>query len=44
MEAEREVDDDAEVPPASAEGPEEFLVLVARRAHDSAVGGYDRSR
>ena len=44
MKSEREVDDDAEVTAAAAQGPEQLLVLARGRAHDSRVGGDDGGR
>ena len=44
MQAELELGDDAEVPAAAAEAPEEIRVLVGARAHELAVGGDDVGR
>src|SRR5439155_13972550 len=40
MQPERELDDDAEVPAATSQRPEQIGVLLFRRADDSAVGSY----
>src|SRR6266536_4438216 len=41
MQPERELDDDAEVPPAPAQRPEELGVFVLAGGDDAAVGGDD---